>query len=88
LPAGFDDVVLACLAKKPEARPQTAAELAERLRALVSADGWTVERAERWWQRHRPPNSWSEDCEACNITLMPALTPEADAAEPVSAGRG
>ena len=87
LPSGFDEVVMACLAKRPQDRPQSAAEVAARLQATLTGETWTQERAQRWWEKHRPPSSWKEDCTSCNITLMPALTPDAAAPEPVSAAR-
>jgi serine/threonine protein kinase len=54
IPAALDSVILACLAKFPEERPQSAAELASRLAAAVPGDGWTEEQAHRWWDRHHP----------------------------------
>jgi serine/threonine-protein kinase len=50
----LDTVILACLAKFPEERPQSASELASRLAAAVPGDGWTEEQAHRWWDRHHP----------------------------------
>jgi eukaryotic-like serine/threonine-protein kinase len=49
----LDSVILSCLAKLPEDRPQSAGELASRLAAAVG-DGWTEELAHRWWDRHHP----------------------------------
>jgi serine/threonine-protein kinase len=55
LPPALDEVILACLAKRPEDRPQSAGELSRRLAAAIPAgEAWSEERAERWWQRHRP----------------------------------
>jgi serine/threonine-protein kinase len=53
IPAALDAVVLACLAKKPEDRPQTARQLAQSLDAI---DGmtWGEEEARRWWSLHHP----------------------------------
>ena len=48
LPADLEDVVMDCLQKDPARRPQTAGELARRLRTLP-LDPWTPERAEKWW---------------------------------------
>jgi serine/threonine protein kinase len=54
IPRELDRVILACLAKLPEDRPQTAGELSRRLAAAVNGDGWTEEHAHRWWDRHHP----------------------------------
>jgi serine/threonine-protein kinase len=54
IPPELDRVILACLAKLPEDRPQTAGELSRRLAAAVNGNGWTEELAHRWWDRHRP----------------------------------
>ncbi|HET8624910.1 MAG TPA: serine/threonine-protein kinase [Gemmatimonadales bacterium] len=54
VPPDLDGIVLACLAKEPEARPQTADELAAQL-ARVRTDGeWTAAHAGEWWDSHRP----------------------------------
>jgi hypothetical protein len=50
----LDNVILACLAKLPQDRPQSAGELSRRLAATVNGDGWTEEQAHRWWDRHHP----------------------------------
>jgi serine/threonine-protein kinase len=54
IPPALDRVILACLAKHPDQRPQTAGELSRLLAAAVSAEDWTEERAHRWWDRHHP----------------------------------
>jgi serine/threonine-protein kinase len=54
IPGGFDDLVLACLAKDPAARPQTADAVAERLAAIRPEPSWTHDRARAWWQLHLP----------------------------------
>ena len=57
IPPDLDELVLACLAKDPAKRPQSAKELALRLGRLESADGWTQERAREWWVAQGPPPS-------------------------------
>ncbi|HWI18738.1 MAG TPA: serine/threonine-protein kinase, partial [Vicinamibacterales bacterium] len=50
IPAELDDLIMACLAKEPADRPQTARELARRLAAIPGASDWTQERAAMWWR--------------------------------------
>jgi serine/threonine-protein kinase len=60
IPADLDTVILACLAKDPAARPQTAEELEARLRAC-SVGEWTKDMAEEWWKLHGRAVSYSGD---------------------------
>jgi tRNA A-37 threonylcarbamoyl transferase component Bud32 len=53
VPPVLDRVVLACLAKQPKDRPQSATSLAEML-AAVEVEPWTQAQAKEWWQTHRP----------------------------------
>jgi hypothetical protein len=57
IPAALDDLVLACLAKSPADRPQSARELSRRLGAINSGPAWTDERARDWWSQHEPARS-------------------------------
>lgn len=54
IPAALDALVIACLAKDPADRPQSARELARRLDEVEGADAWTQERAREWWEAHQP----------------------------------
>ncbi len=54
IPKELDAIVLACLAKNPSDRPQTARELARRLEAVPVTGDWTPELARAWWETHQP----------------------------------
>jgi eukaryotic-like serine/threonine-protein kinase len=67
IPPALDAVILACLAKFPEERPQSAAELSSRLMQAMPAPAWTEELAHRWWNRHHPESECGEPCESHRI---------------------
>jgi serine/threonine-protein kinase len=54
IPASLERVVMACLEKRPEDRPQSAAEVAELLDACSDISPWTRADAARWWGLHQP----------------------------------
>lgn len=54
IPEALDRLVLACLDKDRDRRPQSARELAARLAEAVDPSAWTGEHARDWWSRHRP----------------------------------
>jgi serine/threonine-protein kinase len=57
IPAALDELVLACLAKDPAARPQSAKELSRRLGEIAGLVPWSEDRARDWWRIHQPVSS-------------------------------
>ena len=53
IPAALDELVLACLAKKPDDRPSSARDIIDRL-AAVDTEPWSEQAALEWWREHVP----------------------------------
>jgi serine/threonine-protein kinase len=49
VPARIEAVVMACLSKDPDQRPQSADQLSEALEAAVDGNVWSAGEADRWW---------------------------------------
>jgi len=90
IPPELDSIILACLAKYPEDRPQTAGELSRRLATAVPA-AWTEEQGQRWWDRHHPESARAEPTESDKRMLTKTMDamwePVETPAPPVAAGR-
>ncbi len=54
IPPALGYLVLACLAKDPTERPQSARELSIRLGEITGAGVWTEDRAREWWSKLQP----------------------------------
>jgi serine/threonine-protein kinase len=52
IPGELDALVLSCLAKDRESRPQSARELLERLQQIEVRTPWNADRAREWWARN------------------------------------
>jgi serine/threonine-protein kinase len=72
IPAGLDELVVACLAKAPEARPQSAADLARRLSA-IDLEPWTEAQAQEWWLAMRSTTEQARGTEDTFLQPAPSL---------------
>ena len=57
VPPRLESIVLRCLAKRPEERPQSAQELDRLLASVSGVPEWTQENASEWWQAYLPVSS-------------------------------
>ena len=68
MPPAMDQLILDCLEKRPDDRPQSIAEVQVQLTDLVT-DAWTPARADAWWEAHIPLAT-SEDVLASGATPL------------------
>jgi serine/threonine-protein kinase len=54
IPRELDELVLACLQKDPNRRPQNAGELFRMAYNCRACEGWNPETAAAWWEAHLP----------------------------------
>ena len=48
----LDQLVSECLERKPDARPQSAQAIIDRLQAIIGDDTWSQVDARKWWDKH------------------------------------
>ena len=57
LPVEFDALIARCLEKDPDKRPQSMAEVASALDAVLVYQPWTRQQINAWWEKHWVPES-------------------------------
>jgi len=73
IPAALDAVVLACLEKNPDRRPQTTDGVAARLAACDEGPSWSAEQARVWWSENAPSASDAAAWSGEQRLVMPSL---------------
>ncbi|HMA17738.1 MAG TPA: serine/threonine-protein kinase [Thermoanaerobaculia bacterium] len=72
LPPGLEEILLGCLRKSPDERPQSIEEVAAALEKIAASERWTASRARRWWQEHRVERERSSDEPTLSAEAAPA----------------
>jgi serine/threonine-protein kinase len=81
IPGMLEQIILQCLAKKPEDRPENAAALAKLLRMVPSGPGWSDADAQQWWSDFRRLEK-PLGASASTLTITVDLGDRADLAPP------
>jgi serine/threonine protein kinase len=54
IPPALDELVMSCLEKDPNKRPQNAEELFQLALCCTACDDWNQDAARSWWTTHLP----------------------------------
>ena len=82
IPPELEALVMRCLSKNPDERPQTADELHRLLAAVPLPERWTQERAHDWWLQHLP-ELVDRATEACGPDSRMTVPPKRRRPEPL-----
>jgi serine/threonine-protein kinase len=72
IPADLEALVLSCLSKDPNERPQSAAELRRRLETCT-VEPWDSDRALAWWLQHKAELNAADDAATISETKTIAI---------------
>jgi hypothetical protein len=75
-----DALVLSCLEKNPDDRPQDAAEIVSLIDNCHVAEAWSGDRAQEWWATHVPDITGAPALEK-GFDIEPVPAPAATSAE-------
>jgi eukaryotic-like serine/threonine-protein kinase len=68
----LEAIIMSCLEKNPNKRPQSAGEVMELLRAIAFPTKWSDERASLWWKTHLTTHIQISDGPAPEKWMEPA----------------
>jgi len=68
IPPDLEQLVMQCLAKRPDERPESAGELSRKLAECQTSREWTTDDAHAWWSKHLPSATSGPDPEAETIS--------------------
>ena len=69
IPEQLETIVMQCLKKKQDDRPDSADALGEMLEALDISPRWTQAQARAWWEEHKP-SAHLHDSSSAEVTLV------------------
>jgi eukaryotic-like serine/threonine-protein kinase len=84
IPPALERVLLDCLAKEPDDRPESARALEARLAEILLPEPWTRRDADRWWNR----NGGQKEGTSSGPTPLSASDPEGTHVTPPAAALG
>jgi len=67
IPPDLEQLVMQCLAKRPDERPESASKLACKLAECKTSREWTTDDAHAWWSQHMPSATSGSDPDAIGI---------------------
>ena len=72
----LEELILRCLEKRPEDRPQTGEEIFVQLDAIQDAGTWGPEQSRAWWKRHGGSEEAESNAPASSAETRPAVNDE------------
>ena len=72
VPHGLQEIIMCCLAKEPDERPQSADELRQLLQSCRDIEDWGPSDARDWWAQHGDELPGSRTAEAAYPEVMPS----------------
>ena len=65
IPEDLEEIILSCLSKDRDKRPQSANQLALQLSQCACAANWDAQKAEAWWVASVPKKFTSSNSKEC-----------------------